>query len=313
MKGVFFRKSFNITLFLILLFGMALIGFYIFFDITDPKARTENFTFLIMGVIICFVVIPLWLHNYGAFIHIGETRVKAKYNWFAKIDCEFSDVDFAVAQVNTLIIQLKNGKTHTITGIRNPIPLANLLLQKIHFEINEEPEILIERLKALKKSKKRHLVLVFVGSALMFINIFVTVFLTGERDLHQFSQKDWIVFTVMGVIEMVIVVATFIFAAKSGKNNITMEKLHYQIRRKMIETAPLPSGNVVKVLTDEVYSLRVAVFGFPNDTSVYYVVQGFSSNFTFLTSDKSNIFESIEILVDSFEELVDITEKIHTA
>ena len=50
----------------------------------------------------------------------------------------------------------------------------------------------------------------------MFINIFVAVFLTGEREMHQFSNGDWTIFIVMCAIETVTVIATFYFAQKTG-------------------------------------------------------------------------------------------------
>jgi dipeptidase D len=78
--------------------------------------------------------------NYGAFIHIDEDSIKAKYHWFGKIDCKLSDVTFAMPQVNTLIIQLKDGKTHTIMGVENSWSLASAIRRNMPFESTEQPE-----------------------------------------------------------------------------------------------------------------------------------------------------------------------------
>ena len=117
MEGIFLRKKFNVWLFLLFLCGLAFIGMYIFLNIVDPKATSELLTFLIVGILIILVVIPSWLLNFGAFVHIDEDSIRAKYHWFGKLNCKTDEMAFAMAQVNTLTILLKNGKRQRIMGI----------------------------------------------------------------------------------------------------------------------------------------------------------------------------------------------------
>ena len=310
MEGMFLRKKFNIWLFLLFACGLFFIGLYIFLNIVDPKATSELLTFLIMGILIILVVIPSWLLNFGAFIHIDEDSIKAKYHWFGKIDCKLSDVTFAVARVNTLIIQLKDGKTHTIMGIENSWPLASLIRRNMLFKSTEQPETLIEKLNDLKSAKKKGLIYVCSGLALMFINIFVTVFLTGEREMHEFSNIDWTIFAIMCAIEIVTGIATFYFAGKTGKNNIPIEKLQYTIQRRIIETQPLLPGFVIAVYTDENYSGRITLFGYPHDSAVYYTVQELDSGYNLVQEYTSETFEDQEGLIEGFRSLIDITDKV---
>ncbi|MBE6904550.1 MAG: hypothetical protein E7480_08095 [Ruminococcaceae bacterium] len=310
MEGIFLRKKFNVWLFLLFLCGLAFIGMYIFLNIVDPEATSELLTFLIAGIMICLVVIPSWLLNLGAYIHIDETSIKAKYHWFGKIDCKLSDVTFAVARANTLIIQLKDGKTHTIMGIENSWPLCSVIRRNMSFDVTEQPETLTEKLNSLKATKKKGLIYVCSGVALMFIIIFITVFLTGEREMHEFSNIDWTIFAIMGVIEIATVIATFYFAGKTGKNNVPIEKLQYTIQRRIVETQPLLPGFVIAVFADENYTVRITLFGYPNQTSVYYTVQEIASDYTFFKSYESEMFENIEQLQGGFEALIDITEKV---
>ena len=309
MEGVFLRKKFNIWLFLLFACGLFFIGLYFFINIMDPTATGETRTFLIMGILIILVVIPSWLLNYGAFIHIDEDSIKAKYHWFGKIDCKLSDVTFAMPQVN-IIIQLKDGKTHTIMGVANSWHLAYVIRRNMHFESTEQPEMLIEKLNNLMSSKKKELVYVCFGVALMFINIFVAVFLTGEREMHQFSNGDWTIFIVMCAIEIITVIATFYFAQKTGKNNVPIEKLKYEIKRRIIETQPLLPGFVIAVYTDENYMRRITLFGYPNDNAVYYSVQEFASDYTLFRAYTSDVYDSQEDLPADFKELIDITNKV---
>lgn len=310
MEGIFLRKKFNIWLFLLFLCGLAFIGMYIFLNIVDPEATSELLTFLIIGILIILVVIPSWLLNFGAFIHIDETTIKAKYHWFGKIDCKLSDVVFAVARVNTLIIQLKDGKTHTIMGIENSWPLASIIRRNMSFEVTEQPEILMEKLNNLKVTKKNGLIYVCSGVALMFVIIFVTVFLTGEREMHEFSNIDWTIFAIMVATEIATAVATFYFAGKTGKNNIPIEKLQYEIQRRIIETQPLLPGFVIAVYTDENYTGRITLFGYPHDSAVYYSVQEFASDYTLFRAYTSDVYDSQEELPADFETLIDITDKV---
>lgn len=310
MEGMFLRKKFNVWLFLLFLCGLAFIGMYIFLNIVDPTATSKLPTFLIVGIMICLVVIPSWLLNSGAFIHIDENSIKAKYHWFGKIDCKLSDVVFAVARVNTLIIQLKDGKTHTIMGIENSWPLASIIRRNMSFEVTEQPETLNEKLNNLKANKKNGLIYVCSGVALMFVIIFITVFLTGEREIHEFSNIDWTIFAIMLATEIATAVATFYFAGKTGKNNIPIEKLQYEIQRRIIETQPLLPGFVIAVYTDENYTGRITLFGYPNDSAVYYSVQAFASDYTLFRAYTSDVYDSQEELQANFETLIDITEKV---
>ena len=310
MEGMFLRKKFNVWLFLLFLCGLAFIGMYIFLNIVDPTATSKLLTFLIIGIMICLVVIPSWLLNSGAFIHIDEDSIKAKYHWFGKIDCKLSDVVFAVARVNTLIIQLKDGKTHTIMGIENSWPLASIIRRNMSFEVTEQPETLNEKLNNLKANKKNGLIYVCSGVALMFVIIFITVFLTGEREIHEFSNIDWTIFAIMLATEIATAVATFYFAWKTGKNNIPIEKLQYEIQRRIIETQPLLTGFVIAVYTDENYTGRITLFGYPNDSAVYYSVQALASDYTLFRAYTSDVYDSQEELPANFETLIDITEKV---
>ena len=308
-NGIFkCNKTYGITC---ILGGIFLIGLFIFIDFKNSEATLSGLLVdLVLGTIFVLVGIGFLLFNYKAFFRIDNGLIKGKYHYFGKIDCKLSDITFAVAQVNTLIIQLKDGKTHTIIGIENSRPLASVIRRNMSFEVTEQPETLIEELNNLKSAKKKGLIYVCSGVALMFVNIFITVFLTGEKELYEFGKIDWIIFAVMGVIEIATIIITFYFAQKTGKNNFPTERLQYEIQRSIIETKPLLLGNVIKVFADENYTCRITVFGYPNEDSVYYTVHDFASDYTLIKVFESEIYENIEQLSDGFETLIDITEKV---
>lgn len=185
-----------------------------------------------------------------------------------------------------------------------------MIRRNMSFGVTEQPEVLMEKLNTLRSAKKKGLIYVCSGVALMFIIIFITVFLTGEREMHEFSNIDWTLFAIMVATEIATAVATFYFAGKTGKNNIPIEKLQYEIQRRNIETQPLLPGFVIAVYTDENYTGRITLFGYPNDSAVYYSVQEFASDYTLFRAYTSDVYGSREELPADFETLIDITDKV---
>ena len=310
MDGIFLRKKFNLCLFLLFIGGLFLIGMYFFIIIVDPEATSTNLTILITGTLICLTVIASWLWNYGAFIHIGEDSIEAKYHWFGKISCKLSDVTYAFSQRNTLTIQSKNGKTCTIFGLTNSHPLASFIRRKMYFELAERPETLIRQLSNLKSARKKESLYTCSGAVLMFVNIFITDFLTDGKELYEYNKIQWIIFSIMSLIEIATTIGTFHFALKAGKKNICIDRLQYTIRRTIIETYPLLPGYAISVYTDDDYIGRITVFGYHLQNDVYYSVQKFDAEYNLLNVYTSEIYASLDEIAADLNVLINITEKV---
>ncbi len=309
MEGMFLRKKFNVWLFLLFLCGLTFIGMYIFLNIVDPKAPSELLTFLIVGILIILVVIPSWLLNFGAFIQISENSIKAKYHWFGKLNCKIGEVAFAMAQVNTLTILLKNGKRHIIMGVENAWPLAAAIRQQIFTVETEKPDTLLRKLEEVQAARKKKLYWVLGCVALMFANIFIAVLLTGGKEMYAFSNTDWILFSIMGVVEILTVILTFYFAGQCGKQLLPIEHLKYRLKGAYIATTPLPAGIVKRVYTDANHMGRIVICGYPNDESVYYCVQEFVGNYLLKTVDTSEIYENEDNLPnEALSTFIDISD-----
>lgn len=310
MDGIFLRKKFNIWLFIMLISGLFFIGLYIFLKVYDPLATSETVLLLILGLMIILCTIPSWLLNSGAFIRVESDSIKAKYNWFGKIDCKLSDVVFAEAGLNTLIIQLSDGKTHTVMGLDNSYMLASMIRRSMSFNVTEQPDVLIKKLDALKQERKKGILYVISGIAVMFVLIFVTVFLTDEKETEQFNRSDWIVFAIMCLMEIVTVFITFRFANKTGKKKVPIEKLQYTVRRKIIETQPTLPGFVKAVYSDDNYTYRVTLSGFSDKSDVYFSVQEFNPDYALVLTGESPTYESRDEIPVDFGALIDITDKV---
>ena len=309
MDGVFLRKKFNGWLFLLFVCGLFFIGLYIFLNIVDPKATSELLTFLIMGILIILVVIPSWLLNFGAFVHIDENSIKAKYHWFGKLNCKTDEIAFAMAQVNTLTILLKSGKRHVIMGVENVWPLASAIRQQIFTVETETPNALMRKLEEVQAARKKKLYWVIGCVALMIANIFIAVLLTGGKEMYAFSNTDWILFSIMGVVEILTVILTFCLAGQCGKQLLPIEHLKYRLKGAYIATTPLPAGIVKRVYTDANHMGRIVICGYPNDESVYYCVQEFVGNYLLKTVDTSEIYENEDSLPnEALSTFIDISD-----
>ena len=86
--------------------------------------------------------------------------------------------------------------------------------------------------------------------------------------------------------------------------------MQYEIQRRIIETQPLLPGFVIAVYTDENYTGRITLFGYPHDSAVYYSVQEFASDYTLFRAYTSDVYGSQEELPADFETLIDITDRV---
>ena len=309
MDGIFIRKKTNIWLVLLLLSGIFFVALYFFLNSVDSEATNALLTFLIIGILCGLLAIVAMLQNHGAYVHIEESSIRAKYNWFGKLNCKLDDVEFVLPQINTLTILLKNGKRHVIMGVEYSWDLS-AAIRRQGFEIEKEnPHALRQKLSQAQAIRKKELWWVLGGSVLLFVNIFIAVGLTGGRDLGEFRKLDWILFSIMGAMELLTLLGLFYTAQRCGKHLLPIEQLKYRLRGAIVATHPLPTNKTTAVYTDENYTGRIVVCGFPNDNGVYYCVQEIVGNFELETVHTSEIYDSIEQMPEEgFSELMDITQ-----
>lgn len=308
MDGVFCRRKPNIWLVLLLLCGILFVVLYVFLNVVDPEATSELRIFLILGILCGSAAIPAMLLNRGGHIRVEENIVDAKYHWFGRLHCSMDDIEFVLPQTNTLTVLLKNGKRHVMMGVENSWALAAAIRRR-SFELErEEPESIYQQLSKVQAARKSELWRLLGGIAMLFISIFIAVLLTGGKDMQQFSSRDWIAFFAMGLVELILLMGVFWLAYRCGKPLLPIELLKYRLRGAIIATQPLPTSCPVAVYTDENYTGRIVICGFPNSESVFYCVQQIFENSQLETVYTSGVFETVaELPPEGFSELIDIT------
>jgi len=303
--GSFHKKRFGSKV--CLLCGSLLILLFAFLKYADSQAGNDVYFGILIGAGISMCGLLSMQFNRRAFVKIENHHISARYHWFGKLDCSLEDIAFSVAQINTLSILLKNGRRCVIMGIQNPWPLCSAIRRETFSLEKETPEALGRRLNALQAVRKRELHWVLGGCTLLFVNIGITVLLTGGRELRDFGKMDWIIFASMGVIEMLTLIGVFYIAQRCGRKLLPIEQIQYRLKGAMIASCPLPAGNVKQVYTDENRTGRIILFDFPNDEGVYYCVQEFMGSGGLETVFTSKVYESQEDLPSKeFSTLIDI-------
>ena len=288
--------------------GAFLIGLCGFLKVVDFQAGSELAVLCLLGACFCLAAVLSVLYNRKGYICLENGRIQARYHWLGRIDCGLVDIEFVLPQINTLTILLKNGKRHVITGIENPWLLSSILRCQ-RFEVEQEtPEALRWELARTKAQRRKELCWVILGTAMLFVNILLTVVMTGGREFSAFRRSDWYLFAGMGAVELLTFGMLLFTANRCGKRWLSLEWLAYRLRGAVIRSYPLPSNHVSRVYTDENNSGRVVVCGFPNSESVYYCVQEFGEDEKLETVYSSQIYASRkELPEEEFSKLMDIS------
>ncbi len=310
MEGVFIQRKRIYLCLTLLLFAILFIILH--FVLRSAATSERALILLLICLLFCSIAELCILFNFNAYIRIGENTVKAKYHFFSKLDCNIKDIEFVLPQVNTLTILLKNGKRYTIMGVENSWQLSNYLRFRC-FEIEKEsPDVIRQKLSQTQTVWRREVLWALIGIVLMFAEIFITVLLTGGRDVYEFSKMDQDVSAVMGCIGLITLAGCFFVAERAGKLLLPIEQLKYRLRSAVIVSSPLPTNNTIAAYTDLDYSGRLVLCGFPNDKSVYYCQEDFTMDYELKTVCTSKIYDSRDNL--PYEgQFVDITASVSTS
>ena len=259
------------------------------------------------GLATAFEILTVTFNRQG-YLQVERGRIHARYHWFGKLDCGLDEVVFSFSQNMTLNILCKDGKHYAIARLANAGELSNEIQRQILSMEQNSPNALKGELERIHERRRREILMVVAGCGMMFVNIFLTVWMTGGRELSVFTRQDWILFGIMATIEMGTVVGTFVFACQSGRRLVDLAYLRHRIQGAAIRTQVLPSACVKAVYTDPDYNGRLVVCEIPNDGSLYYVVQEFEDDVRLATTETSRFFDDESELMEELSlDLIDIT------
>ena len=263
---------------------------------------------LVCAALAIAVVLLMITFNRRGYFRIEQGRIHARYHWFARLDCSLDEVAFANAQSLNLNILMKNGKHYAIAFLENAHELSNEIQRQISTREQEGTDELKNQMNQVLLKRRREICWVIACCVILFADIFLTVWMTGGRELSEFSRRDWILFSIMAAIEIGMLVWTFVLACRSGRRLVDLAYLRHRMQGAAIVTQILPSACVKAVYTDPEFNGRLVVCGIPNDGSLYYVVQEFDDDIHLTTTETSRFFDNdSDLLEDLSEGLIDIT------
>ena len=309
-----FKKMSRITFIIFLILDLIWLGLCVFFMVEkNMTAAGDIFAFSFVTIIFfSFTIIP-FLYNHKAYLYINDNKIVGKFGFFKRLECNISEVTFVLAQNDTINIVLKDRKYY-IMGIKNAYAISAFIQQKMPFSPCKVTNEAVENIKKRVKDRRKNIIFVICGIGLSFAWLFITIFLTGARDLPEFSRVDWIIFSIMCILEIPTIIAMFIFAIKSRKGNIGFEKQIYDVKRSVLETAPLlwGPGDLRAVLVDILCSKRITVYcgcveSNPLSTCCNIEILDENFNLQFLFQTETFIMENFD---EEFEGLVNLTDKI---
>lgn len=255
-----------------------------------------------VGLILFLYGLASFLLNRNAYLHLDEHGMDARFLWGSKIKCAYSEIAFCNCSATTLALRMKNGKNYTIFGLANSIEICDRIKTETEKEITDDKTINEVGHEIMQTTKRINKNLAFTvgGLVAMFALIALLVILTGGRDIKDFTPTDKIFMICFAVAEVALLIITFVFAGKAGKDNTYIRHKKVQYGEYIIKKAPLPSGNVLKCYIDLLTQTRVIIYGFPNSENVYYIYQFVGKNFALMSTDSSEIFPSMKDLSAEF-------------
>ena len=263
---------------------------------------------LVCAALAMVVVLLMITFNRRGYFRIEQGRIRARYHWFGRLDCSLDEVAFAYGQSMNLNILTKDGKHYAIAFLENAHELSNDIQRQISTREQESTDDLKNQLNQVLLKRRREICWVIACCVILFADIFLTVWMTGGRELSEFLRRDWILFSIMAAIEIGTLVWTFALACRSGRRLVDLAYLRYRLQGAAIMAQILPSACMKAVYTDPEFNGRLVVCGIPNDGSLYYVVQEFDDDFHLVTIETSRFFDvASDLLEDLSEDLIDIT------
>ena len=263
---------------------------------------------LVCSALAIMVVLLMMAFNRRGYFRIEQGRIRARYHWLGRLDCGLDEVTFVYAQDMNLSILMNNGKRYAIAFLANAHELCQEIQRKISAMEQDSADALRKQLNQIHLKRRREIYWVIAGSVMLFVNIFLAVWMTGGREMFEFSRRDWILFSSMAVIEAATLVGTFALGCRGGRRMLDLAYLRHRLQGAAIVTQILPSACMKAVYTDPEFNGRLVVCGLPNDDSLYYIVQEFDDDFHLTTTETSRFFDNdSDLLEDLSADLIDIT------
>lgn len=315
MEGIFgkqkFTKVYNVIglisgVFLVLLFGFFIfIGEYSTLDDAVISCFFVCFGFFVS--ILCGISLYV---NRKAYIHVDDQKISAFCHFGLSLECDLSDVSSVSYGGTGLNIQLKSGKKYNLMNLENAYEIGRYIQKRIFAKhaISLDKDELMSAIPPLRRKRKQEGVSSIICFLLIFPGIFITAALTGWKELHEFRSDDWIVFSIMLGVGVLVVFVFCILLRKYLLHTDDLNKMQGTLYQIILKTAPVQPGNAIKLFIDDdsYASIRLTVYGYPNSDEVYFTVEQVNQRYEIECIYTSGVYSDINELAPEIEEMTEI-------
>ncbi len=302
MDGIFIRKRFGLCRWLLLGSGILLAILFSFSLFVDTAMAPEDKTWCRIWIVFGLVDVVLCLishrFNCGAFLHLGESGLTARFAWRTRLQCPYSDIAFCSCGGTNLTLRLQNGKCCTIPLLDNAAEICSELRKRIEPFRPELPdrEELSRTLAWQKRQHRKWGIRAFGALLLAMIGVAAAALLTGgDTDAH----TDRMIIAAALCLFAGLCAAALFFAGKGGRWLDDADETAMLLRECVLKTAPLPPGSVRGVYLNGDFTGRTIVYGYPNSGSGYYVRQELDKDLELTTTYTSKVILDIGSLQDA--------------
>ena len=301
MDGIFIQKRFGLCRWLLLGSGILLALLFLFLLFVDNAMSPEDKAGCRIILVLSLVTVVLCLvsrrFNRGAFLHLGESGLTARFAWRTRLQCPYSDIAFCSCGGMSLTLRLQNGKRCTIPLLDNAVEICSELQKRIEpfrLELPGREELTL--MLARQKRQYRKWTVCALGALLLaMIGVAAAALLTGgDTDTH----TDQMIVAAALCLFVGLCVVALLFADKGGRWLADANETAMLLRENILKTAPLPPGNVRGVYLNGDLTARTVVYGYPNSDSGYYVCQELDKNLDLTTTYTSKVILDIGSLQD---------------
>ncbi len=314
MQGVFKKSIGRIILSaVLLLFGTAEAAYFGALAIKEIQSghipgAIFSIAFLIGGIALGILAILLFSFNKRAFLKISDGRIEAEYGFSKSASISIVDIIDITLVLNKLTIETRN-ETFEFESLANASDIHAYLSSKIkpRIDLAHLDEDYEDYKKQLKKTKL-FIVLTIVCVVFLFLNLFVCIILTGERDFPDFTESDKIIFYIFSAVEAVTLILTFVSAIACGNNaKRTMRQNSYLTKAK--GKRERKSGleayeNIISIHYYDHYATRILVV--PKDDKYAIVIEIYDlKHDCWHTLNTIDEYESLSELYAEMREIAD--------
>lgn len=316
MEGIFCNKRWNLIsnilgliagIFLPALFGSLLIGG----ALTEPADTAAAWFFSVFGMLVALLCGVSLYVNKKAFIRADEEEVSGYFHFGLALHCRIADIEAISYGGTGLNLQLKNGKKYNMHNLENAYAIGNYIKRQMPLP----PLTALSKEKLLQavheaRRKRKNCGLSLIGCfVLIFAGIFLTVWLTGGKEMRDFVSGDWRIFGVMVGMAMLLGIAIGLLVRRFVRYSELFQKRQDELHLLVLRTAPLPPGNVLKIYIDADTwpPVRITVCGFPNSDEVYFIAEQIHEDDQLETVQQSQLYRSLDSIMPRLEKLREIS------